>query len=130
MENLREISVIALRKLARHSSMVAVNVAAMFLLSACGGGGGSTTGDNPAPPTAEQPIASYTLVPARVVRSAICEDEITGLGGCVGINQQAEMPRIIALNQQTQTDPAVVPFSRRTGKIGRASCRERVCAIV
>ena len=118
MENLREVSVIALRKLAKQSSMVAVNVAAMLLLGACGGGGGSTTGDNSAPPTAEQPIASYTLVPARVVRSAICEDEITGLGGCVGINQQAEMPRIIALNQQTQTDPTVVPFSRRTGTTG------------
>ena len=118
MENLREVSVIALRKFTGQYTLVAVNVAAMLVLGACGGGGGSTTGDNSAPPTAEQPITSFTLVPARVVRSAICEDEITGLGGCVGINQQPEMPRIIALNQQTPTDPAVIPFSRRTGTSG------------
>ena len=92
----------------------------MLIISACGGGdgGNSTAATIPIPPTAETPASSFTLVPARVVRSALCEDEVTGLGGCVGINQQAEMPRIIPLNQQTQTDPAVIPFSRRTGTIG------------
>ncbi len=91
----------------------------LLIISACGGGGGSSTMPTiPTPPTTETPAASFTLVPARVVRSALCEDEVTGLGGCVGINQQAEMPRIIPLNQQTQTDPAVIPFSRRTGTTG------------
>ena len=100
--------------------LIAGNVAVMLIISACGGGGGgnSTAPTIPTPPAAETPAASFTLVPARVVRSALCEDEVTGLGGCVGINQQAEMPRIIPLNQQAQTDPAVVPFSRRTGTIG------------
>ena len=93
-------------------------VAVMLIISACGGGGGSTASDKPPPPNVEMPIASFTLIPARVVRSALCEDEIIGLGGCVGINQQPEMPRIIPLNQQTQTDPTVIPFVRRTGTNG------------
>lgn len=103
---------------AKQFSVVAGNLVAMLIMSACGGGGGLTASDNPPPPAAEMPTASFTLVPARVVRSALCEDEITGLGGCVGINQQPEMPRIIPLNQQTPTDPAVIPFSRRTGTTG------------
>ena len=103
---------------AKQFSVVAGNLSAMLMISACGGGGGSTVGDQPPPPIVEMPIASFTLIPARVVRSALCEDEITGLGGCVGINQQPEMPRIIPLDQQTQTDPAVIPFARRTGTTG------------
>ena len=105
-------------KFAKQFSVVAGNLSAMLMISGCGGGGGSTASDQPPPPIVEMPVASFTLIPARVVRSALCEDEITGLGGCVGINQQPEMPRIIPLNQQTPTDPAVVPFSRRTGATG------------
>ena len=105
-------------KFAKQFSIVAGNLSAMLMISGCGGGGGSTASDQPPPPIVEMPIASFTLIPARVVRSALCEDEITGLGGCVGINQQPEMPRIIPLSQQTPTDPAVVPFSRRTGATG------------
>ena len=105
-------------KFAKQFSIVAGNLSAMLMISACGGGGGSAASDQPPPPIVEMPIASFTLIPARVVRSALCEDEITGLGGCVGINQQPEMPRIIPLSQQTSTDPAVVPFSRRTGATG------------
>ena len=105
-------------KFAKQFSIVAGNLSAMLMISGCGGGGGSAASDPPPPPIVEMPIASFTLIPARVVRSALCEDEITGLGGCVGINQQPEMPRIIPLSQQTPTDPAVVPFSRRTGATG------------
>ena len=105
-------------KFAKQLSIVAGNLSAMLIMSACGGGGGSTASDQPPPPIVEMPTASFTLIPARVVRSALCEDEITGLGGCVGINQQPEMPRIIPLSQQTQTDPAVIPFVRRTGTTG------------
>ena len=105
-------------KFAKQLSIVAGNLSAMLIMSACGGGSGSTASDKPPPPIVEMPIASFTLIPARVVRSALCEDEITGLGGCVGINQQPEMPRIIPLNQQIQTDPAVIPFVRRTGTSG------------
>ena len=107
------------QKTTKRLSTVASGVAAALFIAACGGGGGSTASGNlPPPPATETPIASFTLVPARVVRSALCEDEITGLGGCVGINQQPEMPRIIPLSQQTQPDPAVIPFSRRTGSSG------------
>ena len=105
-------------KFAKQFLVVAANLSAMLMISGCGGGGGSTASDLPPPLIVEMPVASFTLIPARVVRSALCEDEITGLGGCVGINQQPEMPRIIPLNQQTQTDPAVVPFARRTGTAG------------
>ena len=66
----------------------------MMILAGCGGGN-STPTNSPGPPPVLQ-VMTFTLIPARVVRSALCEDEITGLGGCVGINQQAEMPRIIA----------------------------------
>jgi hypothetical protein len=94
---------------------------ALSLLAACGGGGGGESAPSPPPPTTptETLIATYTVVPARVVRSAQCEDEIIGLGGCVGINQQPEMPRIIPLDQQTPTDPLVIPFTRRTGTSGQ-----------
>lgn len=103
---------------AKQFLVAAGNLAVALIISACGGGSGSTASDKPPPPIVEMPTASFTLIPARVVRSALCEDEITGLGGCVGINQQPEMPRIIPLNQQTQTDPTVIPFVRRTGTSG------------
>ena len=91
------------------------------LIAGCGGGGGGESAPASPPPTTptETLVATYTVVPARVVRSALCEDEITGLGGCVGINQQAEMPRIIPLEQQTPTTPGVIPFTRRTGSSGQ-----------
>ncbi len=88
-------------------------VASMMILAGCGGGNSTPTNSTAPPPVLQ--VVTFTLIPARVVRSALCEDEITGLGGCVGINQQAEMPRIIAQNQQAPTDPAVIPFTRRTG---------------
>ena len=103
---------------AKQFLVAAGNLAVALIISACGGGSGSTASDKPPPPIVEMPTASFALIPARVVRSALCEDEITGLGGCVGINQQPEMPRIIPLNQQTQTDPTVIPFVRRTGTNG------------
>ena len=87
-----------------------------MILAGCSGGN-STPTNSPGPPPVLQ-VMTFTLIPARVVRSALCEDEITGLGGCVGINQQAEMPRIIAENQQSPTNPAVIPFARRTGSGG------------
>ena len=105
-------------KFTRQFSIVAGKVTLMLMMSSCGGGGGSATSDTAPLPPPDPLVASFTLVPARVVRSALCEDEITGLGGCVGINQQPEMPRVIPVNQQTQTDPAVIPFSRRTGTVG------------
>ena len=93
------------------------HLATMMLISSCGGGSSTTSSTVPSAPP-DTTVTSYTLIPARVVRSALCEDEITGLGGCVGINQQLEMPRIIPLSQQTATDPAVIPFLRRTGTMG------------
>lgn len=90
----------------------------MLALAGCGGGGGDAPSAAPPPSNTETLVATYTVVPARVVRSALCEDEITGLGGCVGINQQADMPRVIPLAQQSPPDPAVVPFTRRTGMTG------------
>ena len=92
--------------------------AAMCPLVMPGCGGGNSTADKSAAPPPLLQVVTFTLIPARVVRSALCEDEITGLGGCVGINQQAEMPRIIVQNQQVPTDPAVIPFTRRTGSNG------------
>ncbi|MBL8522308.1 MAG: hypothetical protein JNN20_01330 [Betaproteobacteria bacterium] len=91
------------------------------MLVGCGGGGGDSAPTSPPPPATptETLVATYTVVPARVVRSALCEDEVTGLGGCVGINQQPEMPRIIPLDQQVPTDPLVIPFTRRTGTSGQ-----------
>lgn len=91
------------------------------MLAGCGGGGGDSAPASPPPPTTptETLVATYTVVPARVVRSALCEDEVAGLGGCVGINQQPEMPRIIPLDQQVPTDPLVIPFMRRTGASGQ-----------
>ena len=100
------------------ASFVALVATGMLVLAGCGGGGGSAASSTPAQTIPDTPVATFTLVPARVVRSALCEDEITGLGGCVGINQQAEMPRIIPLDQQTPTNPPVIPFSRKTGSMG------------
>ena len=98
--------------------VVAGNLAWMLILSACGGGGGSATGDAQATSNPETPIATFTLVPFRIAGTGLCEVEVPGPGGCIEVNQQSAMPRIIPLNQQTQTDPAVVPFSRRTGSAG------------
>ena len=91
-------------------------VASMMILAGCGGGNSTPTNSTAPPPVLQ--VVTFTLIPARVVRSALCEDEITGLGGCVGIDQQADIPRIIAQNQQAPTDPAVIPFTRRTGSSG------------
>lgn len=93
--------------------------AVLTMLAGCGGGGESAPASPPSPGTpTETLVATYIVVPARVVRSAACEDEITGLGACIGINQQPEMPRIIPLDQQTSTDPLAIPFTRRTGTSG------------
>lgn len=97
------------------SSLVAIVLA---ILANCGGGDSTSANNSPPPANPDTPVASYTLVPARVVPSALCEDEISGLGGCVGINQQPEMPRIIPQDQQTPADPMVIPFVRRTGTTG------------
>ncbi len=90
----------------------------MLALAGCGDGSGDAPSAAPPPSNTETLLASYTVVPARVARSALCEDEITGLGGCVGINQQPDMSRVIPLARQTPADPAVMPFTRRTGVTG------------
>jgi hypothetical protein len=79
----------------------------------------------PTAPT-EVLIASYKLIPTRVAPSALCEDEITGLGGCIGINQQPEMPRLVRLAEQVPSDPASPPFTRQTGKSGDAYTAQTV----
>ena len=106
-----------MRKFIKQYSAFVGKLAGLLIVSACGGGS-STTGDSPPPPVADTSMVSFTLIAARVVRSARCEDEITGLGGCVGINQQPEMPRIIPMNPQTPTDAATLTFVRRTGSAG------------
>ena len=95
-------------------------------IAGCSGGGGSSASTTSAPANPEVPVASFALIPARVVRSALCEDEISGLGGCVGINQQAEMPRLIPLEQQTPTDAAIIPFARRTGTTGEVHTAQTI----
>ena len=65
------------------------------------------------------PITTYAMRANRVVESAICEDESGPLGGCVAVNQQAPMPRIIpAATQSLVFTYPFAPFTRRTGAYG------------
>jgi len=84
-----------------------------LMQASCGGGSSSGTPVTPADPA----ITSYTIVPSRVAPSAQCEDEITGLGSCVGINQQPDMPNTVIVGT-APADPATALFTRRTGTTG------------
>ena len=61
----------------------------------------------------ESPITTYKMNADRIVESAMCEDESGPLGGCVAVNQQAPMLRIIP--GAAQPARYIQPFTRRTG---------------
>lgn len=86
-----------------------------MILAGCGAGGGGDPAGLPVMPS-EPGVTSYTIVPGRVTPSALCEDEITGLGSCVGINQQPDMINTVIV--PAPSDPAAALFSRRTGTTG------------
>ncbi len=65
----------------------------------------------------EVPSATYVMRTNRVEESGVCENESLVLGGCVGVNQQVPMRRVITVaEQQYLSYPnASTPFYRRTG---------------
>ena len=101
----------------RSASALLAGTLLLLFLAGCGSGGGSDAPAMPGTPT-EPAITSYTVNPTRVAPSAQCEDEIIGLGSCVGINQQADMPNILIVAGSPPADPATALFSRRTGTTG------------
>lgn len=86
-------------------------------LAGCGSSGESGTPANRGT-LSEPAITSYTIIPTRVAPSVLCEDEIAGLGSCVGINQQPDMTNTVILLGPAPTDPNTALFIRRTGTTG------------